>query len=94
MKDSLGDSALEIFNDRSPFCHRTKNFLFEQIVKLFLLGFILQSQKRKQTGLSSPSMKNDSYLDFGKIVDRKQSILSKKIKKYSDLTTKFLLDHY
>ena len=40
MKHSLGDSALEIFNDRSPFCHRTKNFLFEQ----YLLGFILQSK--------------------------------------------------
>ena len=40
MKHSLGDSALEIFNDRSPFCHWTKNFLFAQ----FLLGYILQSK--------------------------------------------------
>ena len=41
MKDSLGDSAPELFNERSVFCNRTKNFLFIQ----YLLRFILQSQK-------------------------------------------------
>ena len=41
MKDSLGDSALELFKERSVFCNRTKNFLFIQ----YLLRFILQPQK-------------------------------------------------
>ena len=42
MKDSLGDSAPELFNERSVFCNRTKTLC---LYRLHLLRFILQSQK-------------------------------------------------